>query len=208
MLARALAGDNAGRWPFGRARVHLLYRTVGSHLYRIFPKLGITSRLRSAEPCRRRSTNRRVACTGGFPGQRRDDVLVGSRPSREAGLLEAEPGVPGIASQGETLAPCLDNPGGPGHWKGSELGGRTGRRQEMIRNVLLFMIPLAVAGLIASQRQEITRYLKLKQMSSGTGHPENVPAGGSHAYPDPGGGAADGTGDFDSASRGGPARAR
>jgi hypothetical protein len=54
----------------------------------------------------------------------------------------------------------------------------------MIRKVLVFGIPLAVAGLIASQRQEITRYLKLKQMSSGTGHPENVPAGGSHAYPD------------------------
>jgi hypothetical protein len=78
----------------------------------------------------------------------------------------------------------------------------------MFRKVLLFGIPLAVAGLIASQWQEITRYMKVKQMSSGTGHPENVPAGGSHAYPDPGGGAADGTGDFDSASRGGPAQAR
>jgi hypothetical protein len=54
----------------------------------------------------------------------------------------------------------------------------------MIRKVLLFVTPLAVAGLIASQRQEITRYLKLKQMSSGTGHPENVPVSGSHAYPD------------------------
>jgi hypothetical protein len=78
----------------------------------------------------------------------------------------------------------------------------------MMRKVLLFGIPLAVAGLAASQRQEIVRYLKVKQMSSGTGHPENVPVSGSHAYPDPGGGAADGTGDFDSASRGGPARAR
>ena len=78
----------------------------------------------------------------------------------------------------------------------------------MIRRVLFFTIGLAVAGLAASQRQEITRYLKVKQMSSGTGHPENVPVSGSHAYPDAGGGAADGTGDFDSASRGGPARAR
>jgi hypothetical protein len=78
----------------------------------------------------------------------------------------------------------------------------------MIRKVLLFVIPLAVAGLAASQRQEIVRYLKVRQMSWGTGHPENVPVSGSHAYPDPGGAAADGTGDFDSASRGGPARAR
>ena len=76
----------------------------------------------------------------------------------------------------------------------------------MTRKVFLFVAALAGAGLIASQRQEIIRYLKVKQMSSGTGHPENVPVSGSHAYPDPGGGAADGTGDFDSASHGGPAR--
>jgi hypothetical protein len=76
----------------------------------------------------------------------------------------------------------------------------------MTRKVILFVVALAVAGLITSQRQEIVRYLKVKQMSSGTGHPENVPVSGSHAYPDPGGGVADGTGDFDSASRGGPAR--
>jgi hypothetical protein len=82
-----------------------------------------------------------------------------------------------------------------------ELGGRTGRGREMVRKVLLFVIPLAMAALAASQRQEIVRYLKVKQMSSGTGHPENVPVRGSHAYPDPGGGAADGTGDFDSAGR-------
>jgi hypothetical protein len=76
----------------------------------------------------------------------------------------------------------------------------------MTRKVFFFVVALAGAGLIASQRQEIIRYLKVKQMSSGTGHPENVPVSGSHAYPDPGGGAADGTGDFDSASRGGPGR--
>jgi hypothetical protein len=78
----------------------------------------------------------------------------------------------------------------------------------MIRKALLFMIPLAAAGLVASQRQEITRYLKIKQMSAGAGHPENVPVSGSHAYPQPGHGAADGTGDFESASRGGPVRTR
>ena len=44
--------------------------------------------------------------------------------------------------------------------------------------------------------------------SLGGGHPGNVPAEGSTVYPqDAGHGAADGTGDFDSASRGGPAAA-
>ena len=48
---------------------------------------------------------------------------------------------------------------------------------------------------------EIARYLKISQMSRGDGHPQAVPAGGKHAYQ--GSGAADGTGDFDSDSRGG-----
>jgi hypothetical protein len=78
----------------------------------------------------------------------------------------------------------------------------------MIRKALLFIIPLGVAAVIATQRQEITRYLKIKQMSTGSGHPENVPASGTQAYPKPGRGAPDGTGDFDSASRGGPALTR
>ena len=43
-------------------------------------------------------------------------------------------------------------------------------------------------------------------MSRGSGNPQVVPAAGQHAYPNhPGDGALDGTGDFDSASRGGPA---
>lgn len=67
--------------------------------------------------------------------------------------------------------------------------------------------PAAVAGvgwLVWSQRQDIMRYLKIRQMSAGDGHPGNVPAGGAHAYPAPGQGTPDGTADFDSASRGGP----
>lgn len=55
----------------------------------------------------------------------------------------------------------------------------------MIRKALLLMIALAAVGLAASQLKDITRYLKIKQMSMGTGHPENVPAGGSQAYPKP-----------------------
>jgi hypothetical protein len=55
----------------------------------------------------------------------------------------------------------------------------------MIRKALVIMIPLGVAWLVAAQWQDIIRYLKIKQMSAGSGHPENVPAGGSQAYPHP-----------------------
>jgi hypothetical protein len=57
---------------------------------------------------------------------------------------------------------------------------------------------------------DIIRYLKIKRLSDGEwGHPELVPVSGSKKYPQrPRRGAADGTGDFDSASRGGPAHAR
>jgi hypothetical protein len=55
---------------------------------------------------------------------------------------------------------------------------------------------------------DIRRYVAIKQMSSGQGSPENVPLRGTQAYPKhAGAGARDGTGDFDSASRGGPATA-
>jgi hypothetical protein len=80
------------------------------------------------------------------------------------------------------------------------------RGYAVIRKAPWLLIPLAVGLIIAAQRQDISRYLKIKQMSVGGGHPENVPAGGSQSYPQPGGGAHDGTGDFESASRGGPAR--
>lgn len=53
---------------------------------------------------------------------------------------------------------------------------------------------------------DIIRYLKIKQLSKGRGRPELVPVRGSKAYPTARGkGTADGTGDFDSARRGGPA---
>jgi len=64
---------------------------------------------------------------------------------------------------------------------------------------------LAVAGLaIAFQRHDIVRYLKIKQMSLGEGHPELVPADGATSYAAPGHGTPEGTGDFDPAGRGGP----
>jgi hypothetical protein len=77
----------------------------------------------------------------------------------------------------------------------------------VIRKALLFLIPAALGLLIASQWPDISRYLKIRQLSQGQGNPQNVPVGGTTAYPQhPGYGEQDGTGDFDSASRGGPAR--
>lgn len=65
---------------------------------------------------------------------------------------------------------------------------------------------LAVAGLaVAVQWHDIVRYLRITQMSLGEGRPELVPASGATRYAAPGHGAPDGTRDFDSAGRGGPA---
>ena len=87
----------------------------------------------------------------------------------------------------------------------------------MARKALRLLLPASIAVLAASQWREISRYIKISQMSRGDGHPRIVPATGQHAYPKrpgrgkgrrggkrPGGGPSDGTGDFDSASRGGP----
>jgi hypothetical protein len=74
----------------------------------------------------------------------------------------------------------------------------------MARKALRLLLPATVVILAASQWREIARYLKISQMSRGDGHPQFVPAAGQHSYPDhPGAGAPDGTGDFDSATRGG-----
>jgi len=68
----------------------------------------------------------------------------------------------------------------------------------------LWLLPATVAVLVASQWRDVARYLKLERMSVGNGHPELVPLHGTHAYPAAdSAGAADGTGDFDSARRGG-----
>jgi hypothetical protein len=76
----------------------------------------------------------------------------------------------------------------------------------VIRKGALWLAPVLAGALIASQWQDIIRYVKIKQMSLGQGHPQYVPAEGSTAYPmQPASGAPDGTGQFDSASRGGPA---
>jgi hypothetical protein len=48
----------------------------------------------------------------------------------------------------------------------------------IVRKALWFLIPAALGALIASQWQDAARYMKIKQMSYGQGHPENVPASG------------------------------
>jgi hypothetical protein len=76
----------------------------------------------------------------------------------------------------------------------------------MLRKGLMMTVLVAVVAVLAGQRKDIARYVKIKRLSTGEGHPELVPAGGSVAYPQHSAeAAAEGTGDFDSASRGGPA---
>ena len=76
----------------------------------------------------------------------------------------------------------------------------------MIRKVLWLGVPVALGAAIVGGWTDILRFAKIKQISMGTGHPEAVPAEGRRSYPQSRGQhSADGTGDFDSARRGGPA---
>lgn len=76
----------------------------------------------------------------------------------------------------------------------------------MIRRAGVALAAALAGALVATQWKDITRYVKIKLMSFGGGHPGVVPASGSHHYPEiPGQGAPDGTGEFESAPRGGPA---
>jgi hypothetical protein len=78
----------------------------------------------------------------------------------------------------------------------------------MIRKVVWFSIPVGLGALLAIGWQDAFRYIKIKRMSLGKGHPEAVPAEGRKAYAqNETQGARDGTGDFDSARRGGPVHA-
>lgn len=51
------------------------------------------------------------------------------------------------------------------------------------RKALWLVVPAVAGALVARQWHDIVRYLKIKQMSVGTGHPQNVPAGGRTGYP-------------------------
>jgi hypothetical protein len=71
----------------------------------------------------------------------------------------------------------------------------------MIGKLLKFVAPAALGALAALQWQDAKRYAQIKFISSG--HPEAVPAEGAKSYSDAAHAVPDGTGDFDSASRGG-----
>jgi hypothetical protein len=71
----------------------------------------------------------------------------------------------------------------------------------MIGKLLKFVAPAAIGALAALSFPDAKRYLQIRLISSG--HPEAVPAGGAVAYSDAAHAVPDGTGDFDSASRGG-----
>jgi hypothetical protein len=82
-----------------------------------------------------------------------------------------------------------------------------GKYVAMIKKSLGVVLALAVGVAVKVGWPDMKRYLKIKQVSAQRMHPEMVPAQGRTAYPQRScDGAADGTGDFDSAQRGGPAR--
>ena len=71
----------------------------------------------------------------------------------------------------------------------------------MIGRLLKFVAPAALGALAALGFSDIKRFLRIQMISSG--HPEAVPAEGARSYSDAAHAVPDGTGDFDSASRGG-----
>ena len=78
----------------------------------------------------------------------------------------------------------------------------------MARKALGVLIPVVLTLLVVGGWNDIVRFVKIKRLDLGNGHPEVVPAEGRKAYPQrPGCGTPDGTGEFDSAQRGGPAHA-
>jgi hypothetical protein len=77
----------------------------------------------------------------------------------------------------------------------------------MIKKVAGLAMLLAIAAAIATGWSDLRRFVKIKQVSGEPAHPEQVPAQGRTAYPQSHeAGEPDGTGDFDSANRGGPAQ--
>lgn len=53
----------------------------------------------------------------------------------------------------------------------------------MLGKALLLLVPAAVGAAVVSQWPDINRYIKIKQLSMGSGHPQNVPVRGRIAYP-------------------------
>jgi hypothetical protein len=74
--------------------------------------------------------------------------------------------------------------------------------------MLWLSVPAVLGAVVASNWQDVIRYIRMKEISMGKGHPEVVPAEGRKGYPQgPSDATPDGTGEFDSARRGGPPHA-
>ena len=74
----------------------------------------------------------------------------------------------------------------------------------MIKTVVRLLVLAGTAVLLAVSWPDIKRYAAIRRASAGI-HPEMIPARGRTRYPqNHAAGALDGTGDFDSAWRGGP----
>jgi hypothetical protein len=75
----------------------------------------------------------------------------------------------------------------------------------MIKTMLKLAAAAGTGVVLARNWPDIKRYVTMKRASASS-HPEMIPASGRTAYPQShDAGAIDGTGDFDSAQRGGPA---
>jgi hypothetical protein len=72
---------------------------------------------------------------------------------------------------------CARSPAGTGRL--AKGGNMTARK------AALLLIPTALGAMAAWGWPDISRYLKIKQMSYGNGHPENVPVRGRESYPHP-----------------------
>ena len=75
----------------------------------------------------------------------------------------------------------------------------------MIKNTFKLLVVAGLGLAVAYGWQDIKRFVKIRQISASGAHPEQIPVHGRTVYPrnsvdaEP-----DGTGDFDSARRGGP----
>lgn len=75
----------------------------------------------------------------------------------------------------------------------------------VIKTTLMVGSVATVGAALALGWQDIKRFVQIKQVSAAGNHPEKVPVSGRTVYPQHSDqGQRDGTGDFDSASRGGP----
>lgn len=76
----------------------------------------------------------------------------------------------------------------------------------MVKNIVKLAVVAGAGFALALGWPDIMRYVKIQRATVAGRHPEQIPAGGRTVYPQShAAGALDGTGDFDSASRGGPA---